>query len=215
MSMTFYDYPGAPSPRRARIALIEKGAAFDTVTVDLARNEQLSDEFRAINPLCTVPALRLDDGTVLGDNHGILAYLEATFPEPPLLGSTPLEKAEIASWAARVEFEGLLAVAEVLRNMAPQMKGRALTGPVDYDQIPELAARGARRLEAFWDVLEERLEGREFLAADSFSAADIAALVTVDFSKVIRMRPNEDRAALWRWRRALDGRESVRSTNVG
>jgi glutathione S-transferase len=97
MTITFYDCATAPSPRRARILLAEKGVAYETVAIDLRQNEQLGDAYRAINPQCTVPALRLEDGVVLTDNAAIAAYLEARYPEPALLGTTPLEKAEIAS----------------------------------------------------------------------------------------------------------------------
>ena len=107
--ITLYDCATAPSPRRARILLAEKGVAHETVQVDLRNGEQLGEAFRKINPQCTVPALRTDDGLLLTDNAAIAAYLEARYPEPPLLGSTPAEKAEIASWNWRVEFEGLLA----------------------------------------------------------------------------------------------------------
>ena len=204
----------APSPRRARIALLEKGISFETVRVDLAAMEHLSDDYKAINPLCTVPALKLEDGNVLGDNHGIIAWLDAEHPEPPLLGRTPLEAGHVASWSARCEIEGLLAIAEIVRNFAPQMKGRALTGPVNYDQIPQLVERGVARLAQFWKVLDARLQGREFLATDTFSWADITALVAVDFSKVARQRPDESYANIWRWRNALNERESVAATNV-
>ncbi|GGY48926.1 glutathione S-transferase family protein [Parvularcula lutaonensis] len=213
MTLTFYDCSTAPSPRRAKIALLEKGLDFDTIEIDLRSGEQMGEAFRAINPQCTVPALKLDDGTVLTDNHGILAWLEAAHPEPPLLGTTPIEKADVMSWVTRCEFEGLLAVAEVVRNFAPQMKGRALTGPVDFDQIPALVERGIKRIAAFWDVLEERLDDREYVAGDHFSAADITALVAVDFSKVARQRPGEDKTNIWRWREAMNARESVAATN--
>ena len=135
MPITFYDCATAPSPRRTRILLAEKGVAHETVAIDLRQNEQLGDAYRAINPQCTVPALRLEDGVVLTDNAAIAAYLEARYPEPALLGSTPLEKAEIASWSWRIEFEGLLAIAEAMRNSAPALKDRALAGPVGYAQI--------------------------------------------------------------------------------
>jgi glutathione S-transferase len=103
--ITLYDCSTAPSPRRARILLAEKGVAHDTVQVDLRQGGQFSEAFRAINPQCTVPALRTEEGPVLTDNAGIAAYLEARFPYPVLLGSTPLEKAEIAGWNWRIEFE--------------------------------------------------------------------------------------------------------------
>ena len=96
--MTLYDCSTAPSPRRARILLAEKGVAHETVQVDLRGGQQLSDEFRAINPQCTVPALRTEEGPLLTDNAAITAYLEARFPQPPLLGRTAVEKAEVACW---------------------------------------------------------------------------------------------------------------------
>ena len=110
MTITLYDCATAPSPRRARILLAEKGIAHETVQVDLRAGEQLGEAFRAINPLCTVPALRTDEGAMLTDNAAIIAWAEAFRPDPPLLGTTPLDKAEVASWHWRAEFEGLLAV---------------------------------------------------------------------------------------------------------
>ena len=110
--ITLYDCSTAPSPRRARILLAEKGVAHDTVQVDLRNGEQLGDAYRQINPQCTVPALRAEDGLLLTDNAAITAYVEARYPQPALLGETPAEKAEIASWNWRMEFEGLQAIAE-------------------------------------------------------------------------------------------------------
>jgi glutathione S-transferase len=199
----------APSPRRARIALAEKGVDHETVVVNLMEGEQLSESFRKINPQCTVPALALPGGEVLTENAGIVAYLEAAYPNPPLLGTTPVEKGMIASWNVRCEFEGLLAIAEALRNRAEPMKGRALTGPENYDQIPALAERGAQRLKAFWEKFDRHLEGREFVAADQFSVADITAVVAFDFARVIKGQPAEDHAEIWRWRRGLDQRPSI------
>ena len=146
--ITLYDCATAPSPRRARILLAEKGVAHDTVQVDLRSGEQLGEAYRRINPQCTVPALRTEDGLLLADNAAITAYVEARYPQPALLGETPAEKAEIASWNWRMEFEGLLAIAEALRNSAPAMANRALPGAVDYPQIPALAERGLVRVRA-------------------------------------------------------------------
>ena len=203
MTITLYDCASAPSPRRARILLAEKGVAHETVTIDLRSGEQLGEAYRRINPQCTVPALRTDDGLVLTDNAGIAAWAEARFPEPPLLGRTPAERAEVASWNWRIEFEGLLAVAEALRNGTPAMAGRALPGPVDYAQIPELAQRGLARLQQFLRVLDERLADRPFVAGDHFSVADITAVVTVDFARAVRVKPGEQHPQLLRWRAAM------------
>jgi len=207
--ITLYDCATAPSPRRARILLAEKGIAHATVPVDLRHGEQLGEAFRRINPQCTVPALQTDEGAVLTDNAAITAYLEALRPEPALLGRTPLEKAEIASWNWRIEFEGFLAIAEALRNGSPAMANRALPGPKDYAQIPELAQRGLARAQDFFTALDARLQGREFIAGDRFSVADITAVVAVDFARVVKLRPGEQHPHLQRWRAAMAQRPSM------
>ncbi|TWO69805.1 glutathione S-transferase [Caenimonas sedimenti] len=201
--ITLYDCATAPSPRRARILLAEKGVAHETVAVDLRTGEQMGDAFRQINPQCTVPALRTEDAGVLADNAAITAYLEARFPQPPLLGVTPQEKAEIASWNWRVEFEGLIAIAEALRNGSPAMANRALPGPVDYAQIPELAQRGVARVRQFFATLDARLAEREFIATERFSVADITAVVAVDFARVVKVKPGDEHPHLQRWRAAM------------
>jgi len=201
--ITLYDCATAPSPRRARILLAEKGVTHETVQLDLRQSEQLGAAFRAINPQCTVPALRTEEGMVLTDNAAITAYLEARYPQPPVLGRTPLEKAEIASWNWRVEFEGLMAIAEALRNSAPAMADRALPGPVGYPQIPELAQRGLARVQQFIETLDQHLAGRDFIAAAQFSIADITAVVALDFARVVRVKPGEQHAHLRRWRDAM------------
>lgn len=207
--ITLYDCTTAPSPRRARILLAEKGLPHETVQVDLRAAEQMGEAYRRINPQCTVPALRTDEGVMLTDNAAIAAWLEAHCPQPPLLGSTALEKAEIASWQWRIEFEGLLAIAECLRNSSPGMANRALPGPVDYPQIPELAQRGFARVQQFFAVLDERLRGREFIAAGQFSIADITAVVAVDFARIVKVKPGEQHPELVRWRAAMAQRPSM------
>ena len=209
MTITLYDCSTAPSPRRARILLAEKGVAHDTVQVDLRAGEQLGEAFRRLNPACTVPVLQTDDGLALTDNAGIAAYLEARFPEPALFGSAPAEKAEVASWNWRVEFEGLLAIAEAMRNSAPAMANRALPGPVNYPQIPELAQRGQARVQQFFVDLDRRLAGREFVAGERFSIADITAVVAVDFARVVKVKPGEQHPNLQRWRAAMTLRPSM------
>jgi glutathione S-transferase len=207
--ITLYDCATAPSPRRARILLAEKGVTHETVQIDLRAGEQLGEAYRRINPQCTVPALRTDEGVMLTDNAAIAAWLEAHCPQPPLLGRTALEKADIASWQWRIEFEGLLAIAECLRNSSPGMANRALPGPVDYPQIPELAQRGLARVQQFFSVLDEQLRGRDFVAADQFSIADITAVVVVDFARIVKVKPGEQHPDLTRWRTAMAQRPSM------
>ena len=204
----FYDFARAPSPRRARILLAEKGIAHHVQIVDLAAGEQLSEAYRAINPACTVPALRLEDGAVLTDNAAIAAWAEATHPNPPLFGTTPLDKAEIASWNSRIELECLAAIAEAMRNTAPAMKDRALPGPVGYAQIPELGARGLARLIDFLTRFDAHLADRDYVAKSGFSIADITAGVATDFARVLKLDASENRPNVTAWRARLAERAS-------
>lgn len=207
--ITLYDCATAPSPRRARILLAEKGIAHETVQIDLRAAEQLGEAYRQINPQCTVPALRTEEGVVLPDNAAIAAYLEARYPQPPMLGVTPLDKADIASWQWRVEFEGFMPIAEALRNSSPAMANRALPGPVNYAQIPQLAERGLARLQQFLADLNERMVDREFIAGQQFSIADITAVVAIDFARIVKVRPDDRHPQLMRWRAAMAQRPSI------
>lgn len=201
--ITLYDCSTAPSPRRARLLLAAKGIAHNSVEIDLRSGEQMGEAYRQINPQCTVPALCTEEGGVLTDNAAIAAYLEARYPAVPMLGVTPQDKAEIASWQWRVEFEGLMPVAEVLRNTSPAMVNRALPGPVNYPQIPALAERGQARLQHFFVMLNDHLAGREFMAANQLSIVDITAVVAVDFARVAKVKPDERHPHLVRWREAI------------
>ena len=197
--MKFYDCKTAPSPRRVRIFLAEKGIELETGEVDLGAGEQHSEEFAAINPDRVVPVLQLDDGSYLSEVVAICQYLEELHPEPALLGSTPEERARVSMWNAKVEQLGLLAVMEALRNYAKGFKGRAVAGPRGYDQIPELAERGRQRILQFFDRLDGHLAENRYLAGDHYSMADISAIVFVDFAKWTKVEIPEDCGNVRRW----------------
>ena len=185
--MKFYDCKTAPSPRRVRIFLAEKGVEVETIQVDLASGDQFSDAFRAVNPDCVVPALELDDGSHISEVLAICQYFEEMYPEPALLGSTAEERARVTMWNAKVEQQGLWAMAEAFRNSAKGLKNHAVPGPNAYPQIPELAERGRARVLQFFHRLDGQLAGNRFLAGDSFSMADITAMVFVDFARWIKI----------------------------
>ena len=197
--MRLFDFNRAPNPRRVRMFLAEKGLQIERVPVNLYRGEQLSAEFLAINPGGTVPVLETDDGTYLSECVAICSYLEELQPEPRLFGGSPLERARVLMWNSIVEQDGLLAVAEVLRNLSPGFRGHALPGRERTDQIPALIERGRRRSEAFFDRIEQQLLGTPWLAGETFSFADITLLATVDFSNWVELRAVQRRPGLARW----------------
>jgi len=209
--MKFYDCTTAPSPRRVRIFLAEKGISVPTVQVDLRNNEQLTPAFRAINPDATVPALVLDDGTQINDAIAICVYFEAIHPQPPLMGENPEEKALVVSWQREVERNGFYAVMEAFRNWARGLKGRALPGPHDYEQIPALAERGRLRVAHFFAQMDDRLKQTEFVAGSRYTIADITALVTVDFAQSAKLSVPEQCTNLRRWHARVSARPSAKA----
>ena len=209
--MKFYDCTTAPSPRRVRIFLAEKGITVPTVQVDLRNNDQFTPAFRAINPDATVPSLELDDGTRINDAIGICVYFEAIHPQPPLMGESAEEKALVTAWQREAERNGFYAVMEAFRNASPGLKGRALPGPHDYDQIPALAERGRLRVSHFFQQMDTRLAHSEFVAGRRFSVADITALVAVDFATRAKMPVPEEHLHLRRWHAQVSARPSAKA----
>ena len=208
--MKFYDCAPAPSPRRVRIFIAEKGLDIPVVEVDLRSGEQHGDAFTALNPHRTVPVLELDDGSRINNTAGICAYLEALHPQPALLGETPTEKALVAEAQWRMEMQGLTAVGEVLRNRAKAFRGRALTGSAGFEQIPELAERGLRRIDLFFEELDAILADRPFVAGERYSIADITALVAVDFAGWVKRHLPDGAVNVHRWHETVSARPSAR-----
>ncbi|WP_420586327.1 glutathione S-transferase family protein [Ruegeria sp.] len=207
--MLFYDCSTAPNPRRARMFIAEKGLTIETREVSIAKGEQLSDAFRAINPNATVPVMITDEGTTLTENLGIAAYLDARFPEPPLMGRTPDERGRVLMWHSIAEHKGGLPIAETLRNTHPAFTDRALPGVENHAQIPELAQRGTKRIAHFFDLLETRLTDSPYLAGDEFTLADITAFVFVDFARVIKTRIPQENSATVAWYEKIGARPSA------
>lgn len=207
--MIFYDCSTAPNPRRARMFLAEKGLAPETHDISIAKGEQLSTAFRAVNPGATIPVLVTDAGTVLTENLGIAAYIEAYQPEPALMGRTADEKGLVLMWNSIVEQQGGAPIAETLRNTHPAFQDRAIPGPDNYAQLPELAERGVARTARFFDMLEERLSQSPYLAGEDFTLADISAFVFVEFARVVKLRIPEDNSATLAWHAAIKARPSA------
>ncbi len=100
--MRLYDGGKAPNPRRVHVFLKEKGIEIERVQLDINALEPRSESYARLNPTKTVPALELDDGTVISETIAICRYLEELHPEPNLFGTTALEKALIEMWQRRV-----------------------------------------------------------------------------------------------------------------
>jgi glutathione S-transferase len=208
--LKLYEANSSPNSRRVRIFLAEKGICVSRVPVDLGAKEQLSEAYTRINPRRVVPTLVLEDGTAIGEVPAILRYLEEAHPNTPLLGTSPKDKALVAMWERRMELEGFAAVMETVRNAATGLRGRAIAGAHDYEQIPALVERGRQRVKDFYADFEARLAEVPFVAGDRFSVADITAIVTVDFAiKALSLPIPEGNVASQRWYALVAARPSM------
>ena len=156
--MKLYDGGRAPNPRRVRVFLAEKGMTVPTEQVDLGQLQQRSDAFTAINPMQRVPALQLDDGTVITESIAICRYFEALHPEPPLFGRGALDSAIVEMWNRRAELHLMFPVSAVFQHLHPAMK-------IMVD--PQIAAWGEAnkpRITQFLQLLDGELKNRAFVA---------------------------------------------------
>ena len=203
--MKFYDLKAGMNPWRLRIFLAEKGINVPKVEVDMPGGENRAEPFLSINPLGTMPVLELDDGTILTESIAICRYFEELHPDPPLMGTTPLEQATIEMWQRRMEFNLMNNVAAVFRHTHPAM------AELEVPQIADLAEASRPRVQAALEMLDDQLGKHHYVAGDSFSIADITALVGVDFTKVGRIQVPENLANLARWRAEVSARPSAKA----
>ena len=201
--MKLYDGGRAPNPRRTRIFLAEKGITLPTQQVDLMALAQTSPAYAAINPLKRVPALVLDDGTVITESIAICRYFEALKPDPPMFGRGALEVARIEMWNRRLELHLLFPVSHVFRNSHPAMKD------MEVPQVLAWAEANKPRIQEFIALLDEELKDRPFVAGNAFTVADITGLVAVDFMKPAKLAVPNELKHLKRWHADIAARPSA------
>lgn len=203
--MKLYDGGRAPNPRRVRIFLAEKNISVPVEPIDLGALQQKSPAYTAVNPLQRVPALVLDDGTVLTESVAICRYFEELNPDPSLFGRNALERARIEMWNRRMDMNFLTLVSHVFRNTHPAMK------EMEVPQIPAWADANKPRIADFIALLDKELKDRRFVAGDSYSIADITGLVAMDFMKPAKLEVPEQLTNLRRWHADVSARPSAKA----
>lgn len=202
--MKLYDCHYAPNPRRVRMFLAEKGIEVPTVQVDILKGEQKQPAYRKIAPNGLLPALELDDGTVILESVAICRYFEGLHPNPPLLGVDPLDTAIVEMWQRRMEFELMLPMAMTFRNTHPIMAG-------SQQQFREFGEAQRKIAEKRLSLLDEELADRPFIAGERFTIADITAFCFIDFFKLADFRISEEQKNLQRWFDAVATRPSAKA----
>lgn len=201
--MILYGAPmPAPNPRRVRIFLAEKGIDLPETPVNMMKREHKSAEFRAKNSMGQLPALELDDGTCISETVAICRYFEETNPQPPMFGTTAVEKALIDQWIRRVEFAVMTPVGNFWRHAHPRTAA-LLTQYRDFGESNRETYQGAQK------YVDRELAGREFLVGDTYSMADICLLSTVDFAEWIGLPVEDEFENLKAWRARVSARPSA------
>ena len=203
--MKLYDGGRAANPRRVRIFLAEKGISVPLEPVDIATKQHRTEFFAAINPMQRLPALELDDGTVIAELIAICRYFEGLHPEPPLFGRGALECALVEMWNRRAELNLLGPVTTVFQHLHPFMK------PLVDPQVPDWGEANKPRVFEFLRLLDRELAGRPYLAGENFTVADITALVAVDFMKVSKLAVPPELGQVRRWHEQVSARPSAKA----
>ena len=203
--MKLYDSKLAPNPRRTRIFLAEKGISLPTEQVAIETKQHLTPEYAAINPLQRMPALELDDGTVITESIAICRYFEVLQPEPPLFGTGAKEIALVEMWNRRCELNLLFGVAQVFRHTHPAMK------ELEVPQVPDWAEANRPRIADFLKILDGQLKDNAYIAGAHYSVADITAICAVDFMKPARVAMPEGLNHVQRWREVVSARPSAKA----
>lgn len=195
----------APNPRRVRIFLAEKGVEIPFEQIDIEKLDHRKAEFCEFNPMRQVPVLVLDDGTCIAETVAICRYFESLQPNPSLFGIGGLEQAKVEMWNRRVEFGLFFPVAQVFRHLHPAMK------EMEVPQVSSWAEANRPRVYDMLSLLDRELEGREFMAGDRYSIADITALVATDFMRPARLARPPELTHFARWHDAVSARASAKA----
>jgi len=199
-----YDFTLAPSPRRVRIFLAEKGIAIPLEQVDIMRNANRTPEFYRKNPSGSLPILELDDGSHLSESVAICRYFEETHPLPALFGVGAKEQAIVEMWNRRVELSIFAPVGHVWSHLSPVSEGRA-------KRIREFGLIQRDAAAAGFAMLDRAIGGNQFIAGARFSIADITTLCMVDFARTVDIKIQPEQQNLARWYARVSSRPSSKA----
>ena len=199
-----------PNPRVVNMFLAEKGMEVPTQQVDLMGGENRGEEYtKNVNAAGQSPALQLDDGQVVAEITAICEYLEEQQPEPALIGGNAAERAETRMWTRRVDLNICEPMANGFRfsQGLPLFESRMRCLP---DAAEGLKACAQDKLT--W--LDELMDGREFLAGDRFTLADIHLYCFLHFGASVGQPLNEENQNIRSWFERIDARESAKATDI-
>jgi glutathione S-transferase len=200
----YTDAVGAPNPKRLRVYCAEKGLNLPRETIDIMTGQNRTPEFAKKNPLMGLPVLELDDGSCLSESLAIMEYLEEAHPTPPMLGSTPLERARTRELERICELGVLNPVGTIFQNTSPFFAGR-------LKQSPEAAENARARLAQVLKVLDARIGANPFVAGSRPSIADCTLFAALGFAEFAGIEPDAACKNVARWHEAFKQRPSAKA----
>jgi glutathione S-transferase len=203
--MKLYDTPRAPNPRRVRWLMAEKGINdIEIINLDLFKGEHRADDYLARAGIAHVPALQLDDGTVITESLAICRYLESLYPEPNMFGRDAREAAVIEMWTRRAEMLVGNPLMLAVRHGHPALAALET-------QVPEVAANNRASAERALALFDRQLADHKFIAGDRITMADIVMAIGFDFARMVKFAVPEDLHNLNRWRAEVMAREAAKA----
>jgi glutathione S-transferase len=201
--MKLYDLRTGTNTRRVRIFLAEKGVKLPTVEVDMVKGENKTPDYLSKNPMGTMPLLELDDGTLLAESVAICGYIEELQPEPPLFGTTPIERALIEMWNRRMELELLIPIIDNFVHSSAFYKEC-------LSQVADIAHRGRMHAQVRMRWLDSELAKRAFITGVRCTIADITAQCAHILGKNTGTPIPDDLQHLARWFSDVSKRPTAR-----
>ena len=200
--MKIYYAPAGTNNIRTKIYLNEKGLDIPLQPVDIMKYEHKQEPFLSKHRLGRLPVMELDDGTIITESMAICRYLEEVNPEPPLFGTTPLEKANIEMWSRRIELELQIYFSAILRNTQPFFAKSVY-------QVPEYVDACHKTVQDRFVWLNDIMGDTEYLAGDTFSVADITGVSAFLMIRQIKVDAPETLTNLHAWLDRVKSRDSV------
>ncbi len=191
--MRLYQSVG-PNPRVVTLYLAEKSLAVERVYVDIIAGENRQPDFLAKNPSGGSPCLELDDGSFLAESLAICEYLEELNPAPPLLGTTPEQRAETRSALRAIDQAVVVPMTNGFRSAEglPMFESRMLC-------VPEAAAGNKAYAQDGLRAIDARLAGHSWICGERFTLADILLFAWADFGAQVAQPFPAELANLTAW----------------
>lgn len=200
--MKLHEFAGAPNPKKVRVYLAEKGISVPSVPVNIITGENRQPDFLKKNPMGGLPVLELDDGSYLPESLAIIEYFEELHPNPPMIGTTPLERARVRALERLCELSVLGRIAVIFQNTHPLFAGR-------LKQSADAAESARSALATNLAVLDAKIGSKPFVAGDTPTIADCTLLASLQFAEFGQIAIDPALKNVHRWYESFKQRPSA------